>query len=52
MDIQEIVVIVLFIAALIYVARIVYRSFQAKSACGSSCKCDVDFSAIEAKKEA
>ena len=52
MGIQEIVVSVLFAGALFYVGRIVYRSFQAKSACGTNCKCGVDFSNIEAKKEA
>ncbi len=49
--IQEIVVLALFVAALVYVGRIIYRSFQAKSACGTSCKCSVDFSDVELKRE-
>jgi hypothetical protein len=50
MGIQEIIVIALFTAAMWYVGRIVYHSFKAKSACGSSCKCGVDFSNIESKQ--
>jgi len=45
--IQEIIVSALFVAALVYVGRIIYRSFQAKSACGTDCKCGVDFSSIK-----
>lgn len=50
MEIQEIIVGLLFLAALSYVGRIVYRSFKAKSACGNNCKCGVDFSNIEPKQ--
>lgn len=52
---QQILVGVIFLGALTYVARLFYRSFQAKSACESGCgKCGaVDFQKIEAqmKKE-
>jgi hypothetical protein len=50
METQEIIVSVLFTAALWYVGRLIYRGFQAKSACGSNCKCGVDFSAIKPEK--
>lgn len=50
MGIQEIIVIALFAAALFYMGRIVYRSFKAKNACGTNCKCGVDFSNIESKQ--
>jgi len=47
MDIQTILVIILFIAALWYVGRIIYRSVSPKSnGCASNCKCGVDFSNI------
>lgn len=48
MDVQVIIVGVLFAAALFYVGRIVYRMFRPKpgTGCGSSCKCGVDFSKI------
>jgi len=47
MDIQTILVILLFAAALFYIGRMVYRSVSPKSkGCGSNCKCGVDFSNI------
>jgi hypothetical protein len=47
--IQQLIVIAVFIAALAYVGRLIYKSFQAKSACDSGCgKCSVvDFNKIE-----
>jgi hypothetical protein len=47
--IQQILLILLFLAALFYVGRIIYKSFQAKSACATGCgKCGaVDFNKIE-----
>ena len=47
---QEIVVVTLFISALFYLGRLIYKQFQAKSACASGCgKCSaVDFKKIEA----
>lgn len=47
--IQELIVIAVFIAAVVYVSRMVYKSFQAKSSCDSGCgKCSaVDFNKIE-----
>jgi hypothetical protein len=49
MLIQEILLIVAFLAALAYLGQMVYRSFRAKSGCASGCgKCGVvDFAKIE-----
>ncbi|MFA6246934.1 MAG: FeoB-associated Cys-rich membrane protein [Mucilaginibacter sp.] len=51
MDIQAVVIIVLFIAAVFYVGRLLYKSLFTKKGCGSNCKCGVDFSGIEASKQ-
>lgn len=52
MDIQTILVIILFVAALWYVVRMVYRSMSAKSnGCASNCKCGVDLSNINPEKK-
>jgi hypothetical protein len=46
--IQQLVVTIIFIAAVAYLARLVYRSFQAKTACATGCgKCGVDFKKLE-----
>jgi hypothetical protein len=46
--IQQIIVILIFITAVAYLLRTVYKSFQAKSACTTGCgKCSVDFTKIE-----
>ncbi|WP_285060375.1 FeoB-associated Cys-rich membrane protein [Pedobacter ginsengisoli] len=52
MDIQTLLVILIFIAALFYIGRMVYRSVSSKgNGCGSSCKCGVDFSNINPDKK-
>jgi hypothetical protein len=52
MDMQTILVALIFAAALFYVGRIIYRSVSSKSGCASNCgKCGVDFSAVEPKKK-
>ncbi|MCX2485162.1 FeoB-associated Cys-rich membrane protein [Pedobacter sp. MR2016-24] len=52
MDIQTIIVGLLFAAALFYIGRIIYRSLSpSKGGCASNCKCGVDFSNIETKKK-
>jgi uncharacterized membrane protein len=47
--IQQIIVLVIFLAAVFYLGRLVYFQFKNKSACASGCgKCGaVDFAAIE-----
>ena len=49
--IQVALVIILFIGALAYLGRILYKQLQAKSACASGCgKCNVvDFKKIESQ---
>jgi bacterioferritin-associated ferredoxin len=48
--IQEILVGTIFIGALAFLTRMIYRQLQAKTACASACgKCNVvDFNKIEA----
>jgi len=46
-NIQIIIIAILFAAAVFYVGRLVYKNLFAKKSCGSNCKCGVDFSAIE-----
>ncbi|MEJ5961217.1 FeoB-associated Cys-rich membrane protein [Pedobacter immunditicola] len=53
MDIQTILVILLFLAAIFYIGRSIYRSGSEKGgSCGScgSNKCKVDFSKIDSPK--
>jgi len=50
MNIQVVIIAVLFLAAVFYVCRLVYKNLFAKKGCGSNCKCGVDFSAIETTK--
>jgi hypothetical protein len=49
-NIQTVIVAILFAAAVFYVCRLVYRSVFVKKGCGENCKCGVDFSAIEPGK--
>lgn len=52
MNMQVILVGILFVAALFYIGRIIYRSISPKSGgCASGCnKCGADFSKVEIKK--
>ena len=50
MDFQIVIIGILFFGAVFYISRSVFLSLKAKKACGSSCKCGVDFSQIETKK--
>ncbi|HET8829165.1 MAG TPA: FeoB-associated Cys-rich membrane protein [Pelobium sp.] len=51
MNIQLIIVILLFMGAVFYMGRLVYRSLKSKKGCASACgKCSVDFSKVETKK--
>lgn len=47
---QNIIVILLFAAAVFYLGRMMYKSLTTKKACGGNCKCGVDFSGIEPGK--
>lgn len=50
MNIQVIIVLVLFVAALVYLGRSILKSFRAKKGCGTNCKCGVDFSNLPQEK--
>jgi hypothetical protein len=50
MNIQAILVILLFAGALFYIGRMLYRSMFVKKGCGENCKCGVDFSNINSEK--
>jgi hypothetical protein len=50
MNIQVIIILLLFIGAIFYVVRMIVHSLSAKKGCGSNCKCGVDFSGVEAGK--
>jgi len=49
-EIQIIIVVILFAAAIFYMGRLIYKSLFIKKGCGENCKCGIDFSAIEAGK--
>lgn len=50
MEIQTILVLLLFVGAAFYLLRSILLSLKSKKGCGTSCKCGVDFSQIESKK--
>ncbi|UKJ08098.1 FeoB-associated Cys-rich membrane protein [Solitalea lacus] len=46
--IQQLLVGVVFLLALVYMGRMIYRQLKPKkNGCGANCKCGVDFSEIE-----
>ncbi|MGV3589440.1 MAG: FeoB-associated Cys-rich membrane protein [Adhaeribacter sp.] len=47
--IQQIIILLLFIAAAVYVGRLVYKSFTAKSGCAKGCGAcaTIDFNKID-----
>ncbi|RYE31590.1 MAG: DUF2633 family protein [Sphingobacteriaceae bacterium] len=51
MNVQIILIAILFLSALFYVGRLIYNSVTAKKSCGSNCKCGVDFSQVEIKNK-
>ncbi|PST84790.1 FeoB-associated Cys-rich membrane protein [Pedobacter yulinensis] len=52
MDIQKIIVAIIFALALFYIGRMVFRSLRSKEeGCGGNCKCGVDFSSIPPEKK-
>ncbi|MHA6248553.1 FeoB-associated Cys-rich membrane protein [Pontibacter sp. CAU 1760] len=48
-DMQELIILLIFLAAAFYMARMVYRSFAAKSGCAKGCgSCGtIDFKKIQ-----
>jgi hypothetical protein len=50
MNIQVVIIAILFLAAVFYVGRLLYKSLFVKKGCGNNCKCGVDFSAVEPDK--
>ena len=50
MEIQTILVLLVFVSAAFYLIRSFILSLKAKKGCGSGCKCGVDFSDFEVKK--
>jgi len=50
--IQGIIIAIIFILAVFYVGRIIYKSLFVKKGCGGNCKCGVDFSNIPQNKPA
>jgi hypothetical protein len=50
MNIQLVLVLLIFSAALFYIGRMMYRNIFTKKGCGENCKCGVDFSNIDTDK--
>ncbi|WP_299512167.1 FeoB-associated Cys-rich membrane protein [Mucilaginibacter sp.] len=50
MNIQSIIILIIFAAAVWYIGRLMYRNLFAKKGCGENCKCGVDFSNIDSDK--
>ncbi len=50
MNIQAILILIIFAAAVFYICRLMYRNLFAKKSCGDNCKCGVDFSGIDLDK--
>ncbi|MBC7915516.1 MAG: FeoB-associated Cys-rich membrane protein [Pyrinomonadaceae bacterium] len=50
MKAQEILMILIFAAAVFYVARMIYKNLKAKNGCASNCKCGIDFSDVKIPK--
>jgi len=45
---QQVIIAILFLAALAYLGYIIYKSFQASSGCASGCgSCGIDFNKIQ-----
>jgi hypothetical protein len=50
MNIQAIMILIIFAAAILYICRLMYKNLFAKKGCGENCKCGVDFSKIDTDK--
>ncbi|MBC7567382.1 MAG: FeoB-associated Cys-rich membrane protein [Pedobacter sp.] len=52
MDVQMILILLIFAGAVFYIGRIIFKAVSAKSGgCASNCKCGVDFSNINPEKQ-
>jgi hypothetical protein len=51
MEVQGIIVLILFLAALVYVGRSILSGMRPQKGCGGNCKCGVDFSSIAPEKK-
>lgn len=47
MNVQLIIVMLIFAAAIFYIARMVYKNITSKKGCGGCGKCGADFSGIK-----
>jgi hypothetical protein len=52
MNMQTVLILIIFTAAVLYIGRMMYKNLFAKKSCGGNCKCGVDFSGIEPNKSA
>jgi len=50
MNMQIIIIAILFAGAVFYIGRMMYKALTTKKSCGGNCKCGVDFSGIEPGK--
>ena len=45
---QQIIIVLLFLGAVVYLGYVIYKSFQTRSGCSSGCgSCGVDFNKIQ-----
>ncbi|RXF71973.1 FeoB-associated Cys-rich membrane protein [Arcticibacter tournemirensis] len=51
MRVQEIIVICLFLIALFYIGRMIYRNLNSKKGCGHCNQCGIDFSIVDPQKK-
>ncbi|WP_207533784.1 FeoB-associated Cys-rich membrane protein [Desertivirga arenae] len=51
MELQELLVAALFLIAVSYIGRSIYRNARPQNGCGTSCKCGIDFSEIEKESQ-
>lgn len=51
MNVQVIIVAILFAVAVLYIGRMVYKNLFVKKGCSSNCKCGVGFSDIDTQKK-
>lgn len=47
MNLQIILVLIIFAAAVVYLVRMLINNLKPEKGCGGNCKCGVDFSAVD-----